>query len=70
VCLVVLGCIEWHHLEQIIRLEMTQRYDHGSLVLAVRACSNDDATDLIAIAGEHSVDVLQVVSTYLRSSCI
>jgi hypothetical protein len=40
---------------------MAQRFDHGSLILAVRACYNDDATDLLAVAGDHSVDVLQLV---------
>jgi hypothetical protein len=44
--------------------QMQPRYDHGSLVQAVRACANDDATDLIAVAGEHSVHVIQVVSAH------
>jgi len=37
------------------------RYDHGSLVHVVCACYNDDAADVLAIGGEHSVDVLQIV---------
>jgi hypothetical protein len=41
---------------------MSQRYHHGSLIGVVRACYNDDATDLLSLAGEHTVDIIQVVS--------
>ncbi|KAG2061396.1 hypothetical protein BDR06DRAFT_1016493 [Suillus hirtellus] len=36
------------------------RINHGSDVFVVRACSNDDGADLLAIAGEHSVEVFRV----------
>ncbi|TFY74404.1 hypothetical protein EWM64_g9610 [Hericium alpestre] len=39
------------------------RHDHGSLVHVVRACHNDDGYDLIAIGGEHTVEVL-LISEY------
>lgn len=38
------------------------KYTHGSDVLAVKACYNVDANDLIAVAGEDTVEVLQCVS--------
>ena len=41
---------------------MDIRYNHSTLIHVLRACPNDDATDLLAIGGEHSVDVLLVVS--------
>lgn len=41
------------------KMEIT--YQHGTEVYVVRASCNDDATDLVAIGGEHSVEVLQVV---------
>ncbi|KAG6869003.1 hypothetical protein C0993_005661 [Termitomyces sp. T159_Od127] len=37
---------------------MDLEHHHSTRVDAVRACYNDDATDLLAVAGEHSVDVL------------
>ena len=39
---------------------MDLRYDHGSEIHVVRA-NCDDAPDLIALSGEHSVQVLLVV---------
>ncbi|KAG1778608.1 hypothetical protein EV702DRAFT_1219177 [Suillus placidus] len=36
------------------------RINHGTDVFVVRACSNDDGADLLAIAGEHSVEVFRV----------
>ena len=36
------------------------RYNHGSDIHVVRA-NKDDATDLLAIGGTHSVQVLQFV---------
>ncbi|KAG6861745.1 hypothetical protein C0995_012750 [Termitomyces sp. Mi166 len=39
---------------------MDLEHRHSTRVDAVRACYNDDATDLLAVAGEHSVDVLLI----------
>lgn len=41
---------------------MDIRYNHPTPIHVVRSCPNDDATDLLAIGGEHSVDVILVVS--------
>ena len=38
------------------------KYTHGSDVFVVKACYNADANDLIAVAGEDTVQVLQCVS--------
>jgi len=38
---------------------MDIKYSHGSPVRAIRACYYDDALDLLAVAGEESVSVLQ-----------
>lgn len=40
---------------------MDIRYRHGTDIFVLRACMNDDALDLIAFGGEHSVEVLLVV---------
>ena len=40
---------------------MDLRHDHGADVHVVRA-NHDDATDLVAIGGAHSVQVLLIVS--------
>jgi hypothetical protein len=37
------------------------RINNGSNVFVVRACYNDDGADLLAVAGEHSVEVFRVV---------
>jgi hypothetical protein len=42
--------------------QMDLRHDHGSIVHVVRASYSDDAPDLLACGGEHSVQVLHVVS--------
>ncbi|GLB42200.1 putative WD40 repeats [Lyophyllum shimeji] len=42
---------------------MDLQHHHPTRVDAVRCCYNDDATDLIAIASEHSVDVLVVTDS-------
>ncbi|KZP24876.1 hypothetical protein FIBSPDRAFT_1041985 [Athelia psychrophila] len=42
---------------------MDLKHNHGSLVYVVRACYNDDAIDLIALGGEHTVEILQVTSS-------
>ncbi len=41
---------------------MDVRHSHGTEVFAVRACYEDDAADLIALGGAHSVEVLLLVS--------
>lgn len=41
---------------------MDIRYSHPTDVFVVRACYYDDATDLVAIGGDHSVEVLLIVS--------
>lgn len=38
------------------------KYTHGTDVLAVRACYSSDASDLLAVAGEDTVQILQCVS--------
>lgn len=43
---------------------MDIRYNHGSLVHCLRASHTQDAPDLLAIGGEHSVAILQVVSRF------
>jgi len=37
------------------------RINNGSDVFVVRACYNVDGADLLAVAGEHSVEVFRVV---------
>ncbi|KAL1947489.1 hypothetical protein VTO73DRAFT_13213 [Trametes versicolor] len=44
---------------------MDVRHSHGTEVFAVRACYEDDAADLIAVGGAHSVEVLLLT----ESSC-
>ncbi|KAH7921485.1 hypothetical protein BV22DRAFT_1122121 [Leucogyrophana mollusca] len=39
------------------------KINHGSDVYVVRACYNDDGADLLALGGEHSVDVFQITSS-------
>ena len=41
---------------------MDVRHSHGTEVYVVRACYEDDAADLIAVGGAHSVEVLLLVS--------
>ncbi|KIJ69548.1 hypothetical protein HYDPIDRAFT_172915 [Hydnomerulius pinastri MD-312] len=36
------------------------RLDHGSDVFVVRSCYNEDGADLLALGGEHSVEVYQI----------
>ena len=40
---------------------MDLEFQHPTDIYSLRPCRNSDAHDLIAIGGEHSVDVLQVV---------
>lgn len=41
---------------------MDVRHSHGTDVFVVRSCYEDDAADLIALGGAHSVEVLLLVS--------
>ena len=43
---------------------MDIRYNHGSLIHCLRASHSQDAPDLLAIGGEHSIAILQVVSHF------
>jgi hypothetical protein len=43
---------------------MDIRYNHGSLIHCLRASHSRDAPDLLAIGGEHSIAVLQIVSYF------
>ena len=43
------------------------QYDVGTDVLAIRTCYTSDGKDLLAIAGEDSVEVLQCVSVVYGS---
>lgn len=45
---------------------MDLKYSHGTEISLVRACYNEDAVDLVAIAGKYCVEVLQCV--WLASS--
>lgn len=44
--------------------EMDIRYNHGSLIHCLRASHSQDAPDLLAVGGEHSIAILQVVSRF------
>ena len=39
---------------------MDLKYNHQTIIYVLNACHNDDAPDLVAIGGEHSVEVIQV----------
>ena len=41
---------------------MDVRHAHGSDIHVVRACHHDDGVDLLAVGGNHSVQVLLTVS--------
>jgi hypothetical protein len=42
---------------------MDLTYTHGSQIQVIRACYDDESEEpLVAIGGEHSVDVLSIVS--------
>lgn len=45
---------------------MDLEHQHPTPVHALRACTAPDARDLVAVAGEHTVEVLQVSDTALR----
>jgi hypothetical protein len=42
-------------------MSMDINFSHPTQIFSLRACRNDDAVDLLAVGGEHSVDVLLVV---------
>ncbi|KAI0747773.1 hypothetical protein C8Q80DRAFT_1168378 [Daedaleopsis nitida] len=46
---------------------MDVRHSHGTDVYVVRACYEDDAADLIAVAGAHSVEVLLLSESSCRT---
>ncbi|KAF9459559.1 hypothetical protein BDZ94DRAFT_1006167 [Collybia nuda] len=46
---------------------MDIQHNQTTQVYVLRACYNDDATDLLAIGGEHSVDVLLVTDTLCQT---
>lgn len=49
---------------------MDLKHTHPTQVHILRACTSDDATDLLAIGGDHSVDVLVVVRLFFFSPAI
>ena len=42
---------------------MDLEFVHPTQIYSLRPCRNQDATDLLAVGGEHSVDIVQVVCT-------
>lgn len=40
---------------------MDINYNHHTTIFVLAACQIDDAADLVAIGGEHSVEILRVV---------
>lgn len=44
---------------------MDLEFVHPTQVYSLRPCRNQDATDLLAVGGEHSVDILQVVCYFI-----
>ncbi|KAF6764928.1 hypothetical protein DFP72DRAFT_869603 [Ephemerocybe angulata] len=42
---------------------MDQHWDHSSEIHAIRPCHSDDAGDLVAVGGLHTVEILSVTST-------
>ena len=42
-------------------MSMDINFPHPTQIFSLRACRNDDAVDLLAVGGEHSVDILLVV---------
>jgi hypothetical protein len=41
---------------------MDLEFNHPTDIYSLRPCRNTDAPDIVAIGGEHSVEVIQVVS--------
>lgn len=46
-----------------LKQAMDLKHTHGTNIAAIRACYNEDGNDLLAVAGEDTVQVLQCVST-------
>ncbi|KAH9946415.1 WD40-repeat-containing domain protein [Epithele typhae] len=46
---------------------MDVRHSHGSTVHVLRACYHDDAHDLVALGGDHSVEVIQLGESSCRT---
>ncbi|TFK26364.1 hypothetical protein FA15DRAFT_667446 [Coprinopsis marcescibilis] len=46
---------------------MDLRYTHPTQIYALRPCHNDDARDLVAIGGQHSVQVLLLTPTEVKA---
>lgn len=47
-------------------LAMDLEFNHPTDIYSLRPCRNTDAPDIVAIGGEHSVEVIQVVSIFLH----
>ena len=47
---------------------MDLQFDHPTDIHALRPCHVDDARDLVAIGGTHTVEVLSVVRTFFVCS--
>lgn len=47
-----------------LQTSMDIRYNHGSLIHCLRASHSQDAPNLLAVGGEHTVAILQVVSRF------
>jgi hypothetical protein len=45
-------------------LAMDLEFNHPTDIYSLRPCRNTDAPDIVAIGGEHSVEVIQVVSIF------
>lgn len=48
---------------------MDLKHTHPTQVHIVRASTCDDATDLVAIGGDHSIDVVLVVRVFMLVGC-
>lgn len=46
------------------------RFNFGTDILVLRSCYNPDGSDLLAIAGEDSLQVIQCVSIQLAQFCV
>ena len=49
------------HPASTITLAMDLQFDHPTHIHALRPCHTDDATDLVAVGGTHTLEVLSVV---------
>lgn len=48
-------------------LAMDLEFNHPTDIYSLRPCRNTDAPDIVAIGGEHSVEVIQVVSIFFSN---